>query len=134
MKKDAKGPAKNVDEYMASLPADVQATLAKIRKAIKAAVPKAEELISYHMPVYKYHGHLVGFCAFTHHCSFFPMSHAVMKTFREELKNYDASGATIRFPVGKPLPATLIKKIVKERIKENEEIAWQRAERKRSKK
>jgi uncharacterized protein YdhG (YjbR/CyaY superfamily) len=123
-----------VDEYLIALPADVQATLGKIRKAIKAAVPKAEELISYHMPVYKYHGHLVGFAAFTNHCSFFPMSHAVMNAFKEELKEYDASGATIRFPVGKALPATLIKKIVKARIRENEEIAWQREQKKLSKK
>lgn len=134
MKKTATGPAKNVDEYLAALPADMHSALAKVRKAIKAAVPKAEELISYHMPVYKYHGHLVGFAAFTNHCSFFPMSHAVMKEFREELKEYDASGATIRFPAGKPLPATLIKKIVKARIRENEEIAWQREQKKRAKK
>lgn len=133
MKKQAKGPAKNVDEYLSSLPADVQATLGKVRKAIKAAVPKAEEVISYHMPVYKYHGHLVGFAAFTNHCSFFPMSYAVMKIFQEELKDYDASGATIRFPIGKALPATLIKKIVKTRIQENEERAWQREQKKRNK-
>lgn len=130
MKKQAKGPAKNVDEYLSGLPADVQATLGKVRKAITAAVPKAEEVISYHMPIYKYHGHLVGFAAFTNHCSFFPMSYAVMETFQEELKDYDASGATIRFPIGKALPATLIKKIIKTRIRENEERAWQREQKK----
>ncbi|MET0466008.1 MAG: DUF1801 domain-containing protein [Chitinophagaceae bacterium] len=129
-----KTTAKTVDAYLASQPADVQATLSKVRKAIRAAAPKAEEKISYHMPLYKHHLHLVGFCAFTNHCSFFPMSHAVMKMFAEELKDYDTSGATIRFPVGKPLPATLIKKIVAARIMENEAIATQREQKKLSKK
>ncbi|MCG2612639.1 DUF1801 domain-containing protein [Terrimonas sp. NA20] len=129
-----KTTAKTVDAYLASQPADVQATLSKVRKAIRAAAPKAEEKISYHMPLYKYHIHLVGFCAFTNHCSFFPMSHAVMKMFAEELKDYDTSGATIRFPVGKPLPATLIKKIVAARIIENDEIAAKRAKKKSAKK
>ncbi len=129
-----KTTATTIDEYLASQPADIRATLSKVRKAISAAVPKAEEVISYHMPIFKYHGHLVGFCAFTNHCSFFPMSHAVMKMFADELKEYDASGATIRFTVDKPLPATLIKKIVAARMIENEAIASQRAQKKLSKK
>ncbi|RYG53144.1 MAG: DUF1801 domain-containing protein [Chitinophagaceae bacterium] len=134
MQKTGKGPAKNVDQYLEELPAEVKNTLVKIRKAIRLAVPEAEEVVSYHMPIYKYHGHLVGFAAFKNHCSFFPMSHAVMKTFKEELKDYDTSGATIRFPFGKPLPAKLIKKIIKVRIIENEEIAYQREQKKKSKK
>ncbi|MBO9658337.1 MAG: DUF1801 domain-containing protein [Chitinophagaceae bacterium] len=129
-----KTTAKTIDEYLASQPENVRVTLSKVRKAISAAVPKVEEVISYHMPIFKYHGHLVGFCAFTNHCSFFPMSHAIMKMFADELKNYDTSGATIRFPAGKPLPATLIKKIVAARMIENEAIASERAQTKLSKK
>lgn len=130
-----KTTTKTVDAYLASQPADVQATLSKVRKAVLAAAPKAEEMISYHMPLYKYQRiHLVGFCAFTNHCSFFPMSHAVMKMFAEELKDYDTSGATVRFPAGKPLPSTLIKKIVAARLLENDELAVKREQKKLAKK
>jgi uncharacterized protein YdhG (YjbR/CyaY superfamily) len=130
-----KTTATTVDAYLASQPAEVQAALSKVRKAVRAAAPKAEEMISYHMPLYKYQRiHLVGFCAFTNHCSFFPMSHAVMKTFAEELKDYDTSGATVRFPAGKPLPSTLIKKIVAARLAENEALAFKRDQKKLAKK
>jgi uncharacterized protein YdhG (YjbR/CyaY superfamily) len=119
-KSDAKiGPARDVDEYLAGVPEEARATLAKLRQTIKAAAPMAAEGISYQMPMYKHHGMVVGFAAFKDHCSIFPGA-AVMDAYKEELKHYDTSKGTIRFPANKPLPATLVKKLVKARIKENE--------------
>jgi len=112
-------PARDVDDYLASIPAKARATLQKLRKTIKVAAPKAVEKISYRMPMYSYLGMLVGFAAFKNHCSLF-MSPSVLEAHKDLLKRYDTSKGTIRFPVGKPLPATLVKKLVKARIKENE--------------
>lgn len=110
---------KTVDEYLAGLPEDSRATLEKIRKMIKAAAPKATEGISYQMPMYKQHGMVIGFAAFKNHCSIFPGSRAVA-THKDELKGYETSKGTIRFPIGKPLPAGLVKKLVKESVLANE--------------
>ena len=119
-KTDAKSaPARDVDEYLAGVPKEARTTLEKLRKTIKAAAPMASEVISYEMPMYKHHGMVVGFAAFKDHCSIFPGS-AVMDAYKEELKRYDTSKGTIRFPANKPLPAALVKKLVKARIKENE--------------
>ena len=120
MKPSGKGAAaSDVDTYLESVPKDARATLGKLRKIIRAAAPKAAETISYQMPAYKYHGLLVAFAAFKDHCSFFPGA-ASMKALQKELKAYDTSKGTIRFPLDKPLPAALVKKLVKARIKENE--------------
>jgi uncharacterized protein YdhG (YjbR/CyaY superfamily) len=108
-----------VDDYLAALPEDARATLEKIRKTIKAAAPKATEVISYQIPMYKHHGMLVGFAAFKDHCSFVPGAKPIA-TYKDELKAYVTSKGTIRFPIGKPLPAALVKKLVKTRIAENE--------------
>jgi uncharacterized protein YdhG (YjbR/CyaY superfamily) len=119
-KTDAKSaPAKNVDAYLAGVPKEARATLAKLRKTIKAAAPLAAEVISYGMPMYKHHGMVIGFAAFKDHCSIFPGS-AVMEAHKDELQRYDTSKGTIRFPANKPLPAALVKKLVKARIAENE--------------
>lgn len=112
-------PAQTVDDYLAALPDDARATLEKLRKVIKAAAPKATEVISYQMPMYKHHGMLVGFAAFKDHCSFFPGAKPIA-THKDELKAYETSKGTIRFPIGKPLPAALVKKLVKTRVAENE--------------
>jgi uncharacterized protein YdhG (YjbR/CyaY superfamily) len=127
MKKTAakSAPARDVDEFLAGVPKEARATLEKLRKTIKAAAPMASEVISYQMPMYKHHGMVVGFAAFKDHCSLFPGS-AVMDAHKEELKSYDTSKGTIRFAAGKPLPATLVKKLVKARIKENEARAGKR--------
>jgi uncharacterized protein YdhG (YjbR/CyaY superfamily) len=111
---------KDVDEYLADVPDIPRATLEKLRKTIKAAAPKATEGISYRIPVYKHLGMLVGFAAFTNHCSFFVMSYAVLRAHREELKQYDLDKGTIRFPLDKPLPVALVRKMVKARVAENE--------------
>jgi len=113
--------AESVDAYLAGLPEDARSTLEPIRKAIAAAAPEADETISYGMPAFAYAGRpLVYFAAFKKHCSFFPGSYAVMEAFSEELERYDVEKGTIRFPIGKPLSATLVRKIVKARIRENE--------------
>ena len=119
---------KNVDEYLATVPEDARATLALVRKTIKAAAPQADEVISYQMPMYKQHGMVVGFAAFKNHCSLFPGAKAVA-TYKDELKGYKTSKGTIQFPIGKPLPAALVKKIVKSCVAENEERQKKKAKR-----
>jgi uncharacterized protein YdhG (YjbR/CyaY superfamily) len=121
MKQDQpKKPAKNVDEYLTAVPEEVRGVLEKLRRTIRAAAPKAEEVISYQIPTFKYHGPLVFFAAFRNHCSFYVVSKPIMEMFSSELKPYDTSGTTIHFSAKNPLPASLIKKIVKARIEENE--------------
>ncbi len=122
MKKKAEksDPAKNVDEYIDLAPKKHQESLKNIRKAIREAAPQAEELISYRIPSYKYHGSLVHFAAFKNHCSFIVVNKSILETFKSELEGYYTSGATIRFTTEKPLPKALVKKIVKTRMKENE--------------
>lgn len=112
---------KDVDDYLACVPEPGRSTLKKVRTVIQSVVPKdATEGISYQIPTFKYKGMLVSFAAFKHHCSFFPASYAVMRKFQKELKNFEVSKGTIRFPLDKPLPAALVKKIVKARIAEKE--------------
>ena len=114
-------PPKTVDEYLAGVPEPARATLNKIRATIRsAAPPEATEAISYGMPAFRYKGGLVAYAAFAKHCSFFPMSAAVIVAFQNELKGFETSKGTIRFPVDKPLPAALVKKLVKARMAQNE--------------
>lgn len=110
-----------VDEYIAQLPPETASMLNKIRKAILEAAPKAEEGIAYDMPSYHYQGPLIYFGAYKNHCSLFGTSKAILARFKEELSAFKISGAsTIQFTVSNPLPAALVKKIVKARVEENE--------------
>ena len=110
-----------VTEYLGAVPPKPRAVLQKLRKTIKAAAPGATEVISYGMPAVKYQGRmLVYYAAFTNHCSFFGASKAVMAAHKSELKGYETSKGTIRFTVDQPLPAALVKKLIKARIRENE--------------
>jgi uncharacterized protein YdhG (YjbR/CyaY superfamily) len=112
---------RNVDEYLAGVPEPARGTLNRVRAVIRSAVPpESSETISYRIPTFKYKGALVGFAAFSNHCSLFPMSLSVMGAFKNKLKDLSASKGTIRFPVDKPLPAALVRKLVKARIAENE--------------
>ena len=113
-------PHKTIKEYINSQPPVVRKTLEQIRKAIKSAAPKAEETISYRIPLYKQHGHLVAFMASKNHCSFVTISRKLVKSLMKELKPYKVSGTTIHFPYNKTIPSSLIKKIVKSRIRENQ--------------
>lgn len=118
----------NVDAYIAGHPEHVQAMLNKMRKAITSVAKDAEEAISYGMPGYKYKGPLCYFGAHTHHCGFYPGdSKTIAEKFSEELKDYDVSKGTIRFPFDKPIPVNLVKAIVKERMKGNEANALAKA-------
>ncbi len=111
---------KNVDDYLAGVPEPARSTLNKVRAAIRSAVPpEATEAISYGIPTFKYKGSLVWFAAFSDHCSLFPTA-SVIEAFKNELKDFHTSKGTIRFPVDKPLPAALVKKLVKARIAQNE--------------
>jgi len=111
-----------VEEYLAAVPEPAQGTLRKIRAMIRSAAPaEATESITYRMPVFRYKGALLGFAAFPGHCGLYPMSLAVMAQFRDELKGYQTSKGTIRFPLDKPLPAALVKRLVKARVAENEQ-------------
>ena len=121
--------AKDIDDYLSSVPEEARATLEKLRKTIRAAAPKAVEVISYQLPTFKLDGRmLVSFAAFKNHCSFFPGS-AAMEAHQEELKGFDTSKGTIRFPANKPLPAALVKKLVKARVRQNEAKAARRKSR-----
>jgi uncharacterized protein YdhG (YjbR/CyaY superfamily) len=109
-----------VEVYLAAVSPEARATLEKLRQTIRTLLPNAVEVISYQMPTFKLNGRmLVSYAAFKDHCSFFPGA-APIKAHENELKSYKTSKGTIRFPTGKPLPATLVKKLVKTRIKENE--------------
>jgi uncharacterized protein YdhG (YjbR/CyaY superfamily) len=111
-----KGAPKSIDEYLAGVPEPARSTLNKIRAAIRSAAPQeATETISYGMPAFKYKGVLVWFAAFSDHCSLFPTA-SVIETFKNELKGFATSKGTIQFPTDKPLPAALVKKIVKVRV------------------
>lgn len=123
MAKEVKpGTAKNVDEYLLMQPAKMQPVLEQLRQAIKKAAPKAEEIISYQIPTYKYFGPLVHFAAFKDHCSLIVVNKDIIKIFEKELQSYKTTGTTIHFTPEKPLPATIVQKIVKRRIKENEDL------------
>ena len=105
-----------VDEYLAQVPEPARTTLNKIRATIRSVVPAdATEVLSYRIPAFKYKSVLVWYAAFTGHCSLFP-TNAVIEAFRDELAKYTLAKGTIQFPVDKPLPATLLKKMVKMRL------------------
>jgi uncharacterized protein YdhG (YjbR/CyaY superfamily) len=111
----------NVDEYLADVPEPARSTLNKVRAAIRsAAPPETTEAISYRIPTFKYKGALLAIAAFKNHCSLFPMSYAVMNAFKNELKGFHVSKGTIHFPLDAPMPAALVKKMVKARVAEKD--------------
>jgi uncharacterized protein YdhG (YjbR/CyaY superfamily) len=116
-----KAAPKDVDEYLARVPEPARSTLNEIRAVIRSAVPpEATEAISYRMPTFNYKGPLLGFAAFSNHCGLYPMNPSVIEAFKDELKDFHTSKGTIRFPLDRPLPAALVKKLVKVRIAQNE--------------
>jgi len=117
-----KAAAKSVDEYLARVPKPARSTLKQVRAVIRSVVPpETTEVISYGIPTFKYKRGLVAFAAFTNHCSLFPLGSSVLDAFKEELKEFRVSKGTLHFPLHKPLPAALVKKIVKARIAQNED-------------
>ena len=114
--------AKTVDEYLAALSTDKRAALERLRKTIRAAAPRAEECISYQLPAFRLDGRmLVWFGAATNHCSFYPGG--IVEDYKKELENFATSKGTIRFQPDHPLPATLVRKLVKARIAKNATLA-----------
>lgn len=112
----APATAKTIDDYLARCPPKQRKALQALRKTIRAAAPDAEEVISYHIPGFKQDGYLVGFAAFTDHCSLFPGTSMLLFP---ETKPYRAGRGTLQFTPEKPIPAALVKKIVKRRLADN---------------
>ena len=109
---------KDIDDYLSGLSEDKRAALTNLRRAIKAAAPRVEECISYQVPAFRLDGKmLVWFAAAAKHCSFFPGAYPI-KACARDLKKYSTSKGTVRFPPDKPLPVTLVKKLIKARIAE----------------
>ncbi len=107
-----------IDEYLAPLSNEKRAALEKLRRAIKSVAPKAEECISYQIPAFRLSGRLlVGFGAAANHCAFYPGAYPI-RAHKDELRAYDTSKGTIRLQAARPLPATLVRKLVKARIAE----------------
>ena len=127
----------SIDAYIAAQPKEAQTKLKQMRRAIKAVVPKAEEVISYCMPAFKQEGIVVWYAAAKKHFALYPKT-AVLAAFKKELEPYSVAKGTIRFPVDQPLPLDLIQDIVRFRVAENRELAASktvaRAAGKRSKK
>ncbi len=117
MKTNPKTP-QTIDEYIAGFPKDIQALLQNIRKTIRTAVPDAEEKISYQMPTFFLKGNLVHFAAFKSHIGFYPAPTGIDE-FKEELSAYAGGRGSVRFPLDKPIPYDLIRRIVRFRVKEN---------------
>lgn len=115
-----KGAPRNINEYLAGVPEPARSALSKMRATIRSAVPpEATETISYRIPAFKHKEVLVWFAAFSEHCSLFPTA-SVIDAFKNELKGFRTSKGTIHFPLDKPLPVALIKKLVKARVAQNE--------------
>lgn len=107
--------AKTIDEFLAGVSSDKRAALEKLRRTIRAAVPKAEECISYGVPAFRLDGKLlVAFGAGANHCAFYPGANPI-EAHKDELKSYSTSKGTIRFPADSPLPVGLVRKLVRTR-------------------
>jgi uncharacterized protein YdhG (YjbR/CyaY superfamily) len=114
-------PIKNIDDYLLYQSEKVIEVLENLRQIIRETAPEAEEVISYGIPAFKYQGMLVYFAAYKKHCSLFAGNGALTEQMQEELKGYKTSKGTIQFTVEKPLSDDLVRKIVKIRMKQNEE-------------
>jgi len=109
---------KNIDEYMARFPSEVQALLQRMRATIKKAAPKAEEKISYGIPTFTLDGNLVHYAAYKGHIGFYPGA-AGIAAFKKELSAHKGAKGSVQFPLDEPLPLALVSRIVKFRVKQN---------------
>jgi len=107
-----------IDDYIASFPKNVQDILEKLRRVIKESAPMAEETINYGIPTFTLNGNLVHFAAFKNHIGFYPTPSAIA-TFKKELSSFKQAKGSVQFPIEKPIPFDLVKKIVNYRVKEN---------------
>ena len=115
-----------IDAYIAGFPEDVQAILQQVRRTIHEAAPEATEAISYQMPTFKLHGNLVHFGAFKNHIGFYPVPSG-MAAFEEELAAYKQGKGSVQFPLNKPMPLDLIRRIVEFRVQESKAARGGRA-------
>ncbi len=115
-------PPRNIDEYIAGFPEEVQTILEEIRTTIQETAPEAVETINYGIPTFKLEGNLVHFGAYEKHIGFYPTPSGIEK-FKSELSVYEGAKGSVKFPLDKPIPYDLIKKIVTFRVKENLEKA-----------
>ena len=122
--------AKDIDEYIADFPADVQLLLQKVRTAIRKAAPKAEEAIKYQMPTFVLNGNLIHFAGYQNHIGLYPGSKPI-EEFKDDLVKYRTSKGTVQFPLDKPIPTGLIGKLTKFCVKRNLERAAAKAKKKR---
>ena len=111
----------SIDDYIKTWPKEIQKILEHVRQAIKKSAPLAHEAISYQIPTFRLNGNLVHFAAFKNHIGFYPGSEAI-KVFKKEIASYKSSKGAIQFPLDKPMPITLIRKIIKHRVKVNSSI------------
>lgn len=116
----------SIDEYIAQFPEDIQAILQQIRSVIKEAAPEATEKISYQMPTFYLKGNLVHFAAFKSHIGFYPVPSGIEK-FKEELSQYKGGKGSVQFPLDKPIPYDLIRRITLFRVEENLELAQRKS-------
>ncbi|HXQ15419.1 MAG TPA: DUF1801 domain-containing protein [Caulobacteraceae bacterium] len=110
-----------IDEYLSRLSEDKRAALQALREMIRAAAPQAEECISYQMPAFRLNGMLVGFAAARRHCALYAWNGSTVGLFADELKGYDTSKGAIRFTPDKPLPETLVRRLVEMKVAKNAE-------------
>jgi uncharacterized protein YdhG (YjbR/CyaY superfamily) len=127
----AYGAATTIDEYLARVEPEQRDALEALRQLIRKAAPKAEEVITYGIPAFRQNGFLIGFAASAKHCSLHPMNNHTVADFATELSGYSTSTGTIRFTPERPLPAAVVRKIVKARVAENQADAKEKVAMKR---
>lgn len=115
-------PTNLIDEYIHGFPPEIQEILQKIRQIVHEAAPEAQEVISYQMPTFTLHGNLVHFAAFKNHIGFYPIPSGI-EAFQAELAGYISGKGSVQFPLDRPIPYDLIRRIVEFRVKENLEKA-----------
>jgi uncharacterized protein YdhG (YjbR/CyaY superfamily) len=113
-----KSECQTIDEYISTFPQNIQAILEDIRQAIRTAAPEATETINYQIPTFKLNGNLVHFTAYKNHIGFYPTASGI-KAFKKELSTYKWSKGAVQFPLDRPIPFDLIKRIVAFRVQEN---------------
>lgn len=124
----AKTDYKTIDDFIAAFPPDDQKVFEKMRTVIKKSAPEAEEVISYQIPAFKYHGYLIYFSGYKNHFSIaFPPPWTVFEKFKKELSEYELSKSTVQFPKSKPIPYDLIEKMVQFRAEENKTLEEKKA-------
>ncbi|OIQ77125.1 intracellular iron chaperone frataxin [mine drainage metagenome] len=112
-------PRNDIDAYLANVPEPQRSTLEALRKTIHSVLPRAEECITYNVPTFKVDGRsIAGFASYKNHCSYFPMSGATLTTLKDDVEKYVTTKGALRFPIDKPLPTTLVKKLIKARLQE----------------